>query len=125
MNSKKEKVLPVQRCPPEGAFVPLGHLTASEAELLVFQAYFFSDRALGTGTTLVITDAHKALAVNTEEFLTGVHCTNIVAGTWSAGTFGFETCNEICLFFLGFFGNTFHGFFKRIHTSPPCNGKIH
>ena len=40
-----------------------------EAELLVFQAYFFSNRALGAGTTLVITDAHKALAINTEKFL--------------------------------------------------------
>ena len=78
MNSKKRESLLVQRCPPDGAFVPLGHLRAAEAELLVFQTYFFSNRALGTGTTLVITDAHKALAVNTEEFLTRVHCTNIV-----------------------------------------------
>ena len=60
MNSKKRGSLPVQRCPPEGVFVPLGHLRAAEAELLVFQTYFFSNRALGTGTTLVITDAHKS-----------------------------------------------------------------
>ena len=69
MNSKKRGSLPVQRCPPEGVFVPLGHLRTLKAELLVFQANFFSNRALGTGTTLVITDTHKTLTVNTKEFL--------------------------------------------------------
>jgi len=53
-------------------FIPLGHLRTAKAELLVFQADFLSDRALGTGTTLVLTDAHEALARHTEEFFTSV-----------------------------------------------------
>ena len=69
MNSKKRGSSPVQGCSPEGVFVPLGHLGTLKTELLVFQTYFFSNRALGTGTTLVITDAHKALSINTEKFL--------------------------------------------------------
>ncbi len=69
MNNKKRGSLPVQRCPPEGVLIPLGHLRTLETELLIFQAYFFSNRALGTGTSLVITDAHKTLAIYAKEFL--------------------------------------------------------
>lgn len=64
--------LAVEGCSPECVFIPLGHLGPFETELLVFQADFLSNRALRTGTTLVIADAHEALPGYTEEFFTSL-----------------------------------------------------
>ena len=58
--------LPVEGCSPEGVFIPLGHLGSLETELLIFQADFLSDRALGTATALIVTDAHETLPGYTE-----------------------------------------------------------